>query len=495
MAFPEWVEKQKKRGFEIKEIRGNYYMYERKSAWDPKRKKAKKVTGAYVGKVTPEGVVPKKTRIEAGSPVFSVEFGATAFPAGLSADLLDGLRERFEDDVAERLWAIAALRLVSPCPFKRIAHRYESSWISRILPDLALSQASITRLLDAVGNDRRACAAFMRDTTEPATHILIDGTGTVSRSEKIARALPGHFRAHGYIPQINQIYVVSVSDGESSPAFYRNVAGNVPDVTAFALTVRDAGIENAVVVADAGFASKDNFAMLADEGLDFIVPLKRNTAEIDLRGIDYESIFNYHHRAISAHSEIKDGHRICVFRDEKLRADEMADFVGRGEKANAVAEKKNSFEPSKDIRDVAAQTKAKTASFGTIVLRTSLTENDTRTIYETYKVRWEIEQLFDTMRNTVGQDVSFMRDDPGFEAWTFINHVTLMMACRVLALIRKHDMCKDWSLAGVLDHLSRVHAVQVANEWTLAEVVGKTKKMMADLSIKPDLKSNLIPKR
>ncbi|MDR1495919.1 MAG: transposase [Clostridiales Family XIII bacterium] len=487
--------KQKRQGFEIKKIRGNYYMYERKSVWDPMRKKAKKVTGAYVGKVTPEGVVPKRMRIDAGAPVLSVEFGAAAFLAGLSSDLLDDLRERFEDGVAERVWASAMLRLVSPCPFKRIAHRYETSWLSHALPGLALSPSSITRLLDVVGNDRRACAAFMRDTMESAPYVLIDGTGTISQSERMARALPGHSNAHGYIPQVNQIYVVSVADGGSAPAFYRNVTGNVPDVTALALTVRDAGIENAVVVADAGFASGDNFAMLADAGLDCVVPLKRNTSEIDLAQTDYETVFNYHHRAISAHSESKEGYRICVFRDEKLRADEMADFVGRGEKANAEAEKRKSIGSGKNLRDVAAETRMKTASFGTIILRTSLVEADTRKIYETYKVRWEIEQLFDTMRNTVGQDASFMRDDPGFEAWTFINHVTLLMACRVLAVIRGHDMLKDWSLAGVLDHLSRVHAVQVANEWTLAEVVGKTRKLMSDLSIKLDIKSTLIPKR
>jgi hypothetical protein len=492
MAFPEWVEKQKKRGFEIKKVGNGYYMYERKSKWDPERKKAKKVTGQYVGKVTPDGIVPPKKRADA--PVFSVEFGATAFLSTTAGDLLDALCERFDDDIAQRVWAMAALRLMSPCPFKRIDHRYETSWMSRILPGLALSPASITHLLDRVGHDRNACAAFMRDTLSPARYLLIDGTGTVSKSEGMDRALPGHSGKHGYIPQINQVYVLSVSDGGSAPAFYRNVAGNVPDVTAFSLTVKDAGIENATVVADAGFASKDNFEMLAQTDLDCVIPLKRNTSETDIDAVEYEKIFNYHHRPIMAHSELKDGYRICVFRDEKLRSDELADFVGRGEKANAVASQKKNFDPQKDLRDVTAAAKSKISSFGTIILRTSLMDADVQNIYETYKIRWEIEQLFDTMRNTVGQDTSFMRDDPGFEAWTFINHVTLVMACRILAKIRELNMGKDWSLAGVTDHLSRVHAVRVAGDWCIAEVVGKTKKMLDDLSITLDLNADMLPK-
>lgn len=494
MSLPEWVQKQKKKGFEIKKIHGNYYMYELKSAWDPKRKKAKKVTGEYIGKVTPDGVVPKKKRVSSTAPVFSVEFGATAFLAGLSGDILEALRGHFDEGTAQRVYATSILRLISPCPFRRIEHRYESSWMSRILPKLALSPASITGLLDVVGGNRRACAAFMRDTMEPAQYILIDGTGTISRSEKLERALPGHSKRNGYTPQVNQVYVVSVAGRGIAPAFYRNVAGNVPDVTAFNLTVHDAGIKNAVIVADAGFASRDNFEMLLDSELNYIVPLKRNSSEVKLPCIEYDTMFNYHHRPILAHSEVKDGYRVCVFRDEKLRSDEMADAIGRVEKLNATAEAKRTFNPDTDLRDAAVETKAKIASFGTIILRTSLMEEDMKKIYETYKIRWEIEQLFDTLRNTISQDASFMQDDSGFEAWTFINHVTLMIACRVLAVIRAKKMSKDWSLAGVLDHLSRVHAVQVADEWMLAEVVGKTKKMCRDLAINLDLNTSILPK-
>jgi hypothetical protein len=67
------------------------------------------------------------------------------------------------------------------------------------------------------------------------------------------------------------------------------------------------------------------------------------------------------------------------------------------------------------------------------------------------------------------------------------------MACRTLALIRSQGKSKQWSLAGVMDHLSKVHCVQIANEWRLAEVVGKTKKMLAELGIELNLSKNLLP--
>jgi hypothetical protein len=488
MAFPEWVEKQKKRGQEIKKINGKYYVYERKSRWDPQQKKSKKKTGEYLGRLTQDGFVPKRARLDTSSPILSMEYGASRFLAGLTGDLLEMLRSRFGDDTAERVYASAMMKIISPCPFRRVGGRYETSFMSWMLPGLALSPASMTGLLDRVGRDRRACAEFMRDAMEPAPYVLIDGTGTQSSSGGTCMAMPGHSNRHGFLPQVNQVYVLSAGGGGGMPAFYRNVAGNIPDVTAFELTVEDAGVEGVTVIADAGFASGANFDMMAESGLSYIVPLKRNTSEVDLGAVGYDTVFTYHHRAISAHAEEKDGYRVCVFRDEKLRADEMADFVGRGEKANAAAEEKKGFDPGKDLRDIPAETGAKNSSFGTIILRTSLMETPPQEVYGMYKLRWEIEQLFDTMRNSLDADTSSMQDDEGFEAWSFVNHVMLIAACRILAIVREKNLAKQYSLSGIMDALSRVHMVQIASQWKMAETTKKTKKMLNDLviDIEPD---------
>jgi hypothetical protein len=493
MPFPSWVEKQKKQGQEIKKINGQYYVYERTSKWDPARKKAKKVTGEYLGKLTQDGLVPKKKRIDVSAPVRSIEYGASRFLAETAGDLLITLGKHFDKGTAERIWAAAMLKLISPCPFRRLVNRCETSFMSLLLPGLAMSPASMTSLLGRVGRNRAACAAFMREAMESSPYILIDGTGMRSSSDGMDMAMPGHSKRHGFLPQVNQLYVLSVSSSGGMPAFYRNVAGNIPDVTAFELTIEDAGIEGVTVVADAGFASGPNFDMLLDSKLSYIVPLKRNTSEICLSAFSYEGAFTYHHRAISSHAESREGYRICVFRDEKLRADEMADFIGRGEKANAAALKKRGFDPQKDLRDVPGDTAAKLASFGTIILRTSLMETPPQDMYGTYKLRWEIEQLFDTMRNACDADTSSMQDDEGFEAWSFINHVTLIAACRVLALARKQKLSKEYSLSGIMDFLSRIHMVLVAGEWKIAETTKKTREMIANLGIDLEMgKKNLL---
>ena len=59
MAHPDWVLKHKMKNTEIRLIKGKYYLYERYSKYCPKTKKARKVTGKYLGTITESGFKPK----------------------------------------------------------------------------------------------------------------------------------------------------------------------------------------------------------------------------------------------------------------------------------------------------------------------------------------------------------------------------------------------------------------------------------------------------
>ena len=60
--FPKWVLKYKKKGVELRKIRGLYYMYEVSSSWDKELKRPKKKTGVYLGRITEEkGFIAKKS--------------------------------------------------------------------------------------------------------------------------------------------------------------------------------------------------------------------------------------------------------------------------------------------------------------------------------------------------------------------------------------------------------------------------------------------------
>ena len=62
MTYPEWVEKYRAAGKEIKQIHGRYYLYERKTVWDKDKKQPKKISGVYLGRITENGLLPPKKR-------------------------------------------------------------------------------------------------------------------------------------------------------------------------------------------------------------------------------------------------------------------------------------------------------------------------------------------------------------------------------------------------------------------------------------------------
>jgi transposase len=491
--LPDWVQKHRKAGYEIKHIGNGYYMYKLKSKWSPQKKKAVKASGEYIGAVTPNGVVPKRGAGIDAKTYCDYEFGATYFLHCIAGDLIGALGRHFGDATAKEIWAAAALRLAARCPFRAVQAKYEKSWLSRLLPGLPLSRSNMTNILQRVGNDRAACAGFMRETMVAGPYMIVDGTRITSQSEGITKAAPGHSHNPSHMPQVNKIYVMS-SDGEyGHPAFYRNVDGNTPDVSAMILTMEDAGIRKAIVLGDAGFGSDGNYKSMSDpqKELDYIIPLRRNTSEIEpgephgdeyLKTVRYENVFSYHGRAIDAHSETKSGYRVCVFRDAKMAAKEKGDFFTRKEKANATARTKKDFTPDKLI-DIPQETAKADWKFGIIPVRTSLADFTPQQIYETYKIRWQIEELFNVMKNICEQDTSFMQNNAGFEAWSFIAHVMLMMACRVLARIRDNEMEKDWSLAVLLSAFSDIRVGLIGNKFVLNETTKKIRDVFSALGV------------
>jgi len=55
--MPDWVLKHRKKGTQVTRMGNNYYLYKVKSVWDPSKKRAKKITEKYLGKITPEGLI------------------------------------------------------------------------------------------------------------------------------------------------------------------------------------------------------------------------------------------------------------------------------------------------------------------------------------------------------------------------------------------------------------------------------------------------------
>ena len=98
--LPDWVTKQKGKGTEVRKKNDNYYLYKIRSVWDPEKKRAKKITERYLGKITPEGLMkPKHEKIlETLSEISVKEFGAAHWVTMLSLDIIKHLKRYYPEE-------------------------------------------------------------------------------------------------------------------------------------------------------------------------------------------------------------------------------------------------------------------------------------------------------------------------------------------------------------------------------------------------------------
>ena len=110
-----------------------------------------------------------------------------------------------------------------------------------------------------------------------------------------------------------------------------------------------------------------------------------------------------------------------TFRNDFLKADEEKDFLGR----NADV-KESDFAKARE-------------KMGSISVITNLRVSG-EIVYDMLKSRTEIEQAYDTFKNTIHADRSYMRDDQQLQGWMFVNFMAVMMHYRIYAMLKSKDM-------------------------------------------------------
>ena len=485
MAYPDWVSKHRLQGCEVKCINGNYYLYRLKSRWDPGKGKPVKVSGEYLGAITKSGFVPKKASNNASVVYVVKEYGASAYLMSISTDVRKILEDKFDARTADSIYVAALLRVMGEPSFKRLEHAYQTSYVSEVIPALDLAGREITALLEFIGRRRDLITETMKELSCCAMNIIVDGSRITSFSKQMMLPQIGHSSGSDWDPQINLVYVFEREE-LPQPVFYRCVQGNIPDVSAMKLTIesmeRDAHF---TVVADTGFASGINYGLFDQYGMEYIVPLKRNTAEVTIQELsnraNFTAAFTYNKRPVTAYMVERDGYRILTFRDEEMRLHEMSDFISRLEKVNqAIRESKNKNNETE--ADIGLEALKSDPRFGVIIMRTN-TKFSPKEVYETYKMREGIEQCFDTLKNTLSQDHSYMHNDTSFEAWCFINHIALILTYRVLNAIKRAGLTNVYSLWDIMAYLSRIQKVKIGPVWKMAEYTDKAKKVCEKLNL------------
>jgi transposase len=467
MELPDWVLKHKSKGTEVRNLKGRYYLYSVHSVREAGGARPRKVTDKYLGRITEEGVIkPRHERIlDEGFTV--KEYGASAFVLEECINLLSAVKSEFPKEWRE-VFSFSVMRLIHNSPIKNLQHHYLSSFLPETLGEAHLSPKAASRLLHSLGRDRERIVRLLKLFVVGSKMAVIDLTHILTDSEGLPSAAPGYNSSREYGPQIKMILVHSLD--LSTPVFYRFVPGSISDVSTISLTVAEAGINRAVLIGDKGFHSRRNVEFLEEEGLDYVLPLKRNSREIDYGPVEsgdkkeFQGYFIHQRRPIWYYERMHENRRVVTFLDETLKSEEARDYMLRIEKEEACLE---------DYYE-------KQHSMGTLSVITNH-ESSAKESFALLKGRMEIESVIDTFKNTLQADRTYMRDDESMEGWLFINFLALQMHYQIYNKLREENLLAKYSPKDVLMHLARLHKIKIQEEWRTSETPRKTKEIIQKL--------------
>lgn len=485
--YPTWVLQHKVKGTEIRTIKGRYYLYQVKSFWDKESKRSKKVTEAFLGRITELGLIKgKKTKKIISVPLSSSycvqEYGIVRFLYDDNIDVLNVLKEHF-GQFYESIFVAAINRFAHHSPLKNMEHCHMQSYSKDLFPNAQMNDKSLSQLLLTIGRQRDLSTKVMQHFIQGRHFLLMDATQVLSMSPTLESAQIGYNASGGYDPHVNLMYLFSTD--AQLPVFYRLVPGNIREVSAMALTIKESQVKNAVIVADKGFYSKENIDQLDDEKLQYIIPLKRSSKLINYTPMEtkgrkgFSNFLRYNERIVwYFNTQINDNQRVILFLDEDLHRNEQKDYLARVEKnLDQKPEKKNKTYTLESYHLKAQQ-------IGTIALLTNLDPKNTpQQIYEFYKCRAAIEVLFDTYKNILFADVTYTRSNEALEGWLFINHIALIFYYRLYKRLMQHDLLKKYSPKDILMHLNTIKRVKINQKWVIAEIPTKSKTILEKLEI------------
>ena len=290
------------------------------------------------------------------------------------------------------------------------------------------------------------------------------------------------------------------------PAYYKRYSGGTADAGAFADLVSEAGLTGAdcLAVADKGFASEGDFALLTELGLPYVVPLRRGNrftrGRIPSGPAGWDDAFVHDGRGISCMTLPQEGLDIHVYLDTEPCHHEFSDACARVEGANdaraarreAGARRRSRGSGRLSDEQLAALAPIDVADalgdrseMGTVTIRTDRTDLSARAVYEVYRQRQAVEHLFKTYGDTLGMDATWMRSDEATEGLLFLNHLSATIATAILEAIAAAGHSRDVSYRDCVQMLRKVRACRTPDGWRAVPVQRKVGALCEKLGVDP----------
>ncbi len=469
MAFPDWVERHRKPGVELRRQRGKYYAYRVTSKYDAKIKRSRKVTLEYLGAVTEKGLQKPRHkrpprlggRYDAGNVVFLDPF---------VAPLRRVVEASFPEDWQDLL-AAAVLKLLYLEPGSRLQLRYDTSLAKRRWPEARLDEKSLPDLLRRVGFQWAAQRDVFRALARDEQHMAIDLSHVFSDSENIPWLEFGHNGDDVWRPQLQVLLCWGTTTHR--PGFLQLLLGATHSAQVIATAVKEAPIQDLVAVVDTGFYSPDNVKAFEGADVHYVMALKRDLPFLRLRPhTEYQERFLFRGKTQWWRRDAWQGRTLYHFLDKAILAEEENAWMRRIEQAHD-AEVKEKLE---------AAYRARYPSLGTLSVLTD-TGLSAAEAYAMIKERREVEYAYDALQNELRADVTWMRSKEGMIGYHFILFLSLHLYSQVLDHLKRKRLLSTYSVRDVLTYLSKVDVVEVNGQLHALPVTRQTQNVIDRLEV------------
>ncbi len=487
MYLPKWAQAFKEPRTEIKLIKGVYYKYEVRYQYNKEKKRTDKITVRLLGKITESGgFIPsgkdliRQKVTELPKTIDIKTFGLYHLFSILLSDEIKSLKALLKEGIAETLLSFAMMRWAYQSPIKRAANYHTHDFCSEYWSKDAISDKQISGALKFVGENREALISWMKAqfTVSATAHnkfVMMDSTHVSSVSELLGINAKGYNPNHDFDKQIRLMYLFSAEFKQ--PIYYRLINGNITDIKSMSLCVKEMNVQDVVFIADKGFYSKNNIDQLQENKLHYIIPLHRNNKLINFSPLlkaDFKkkikNYFAYQNRIIWYYQYQKQKKSFITFLDEKLKVKEESDYLLR------VKSHPEQYSDEKFYD--------KLHGFGTLTIVYDVENNDTpQQLYEAYRQRNEIETMFDSYKNFLDADKTYMQDRYVLEGWLMANFIAMIAYYKLFSRLKQTNLLSKYAPKDIIELSKSIYQLKIQGVWHRSEITLKTQKLFKKINI------------
>jgi transposase len=264
---------------------GIQYVYESESYWDKNKKqsryKPRKLIG-HIDKATGELVPNRAMKVSRANPLSQRLFcGTTHLLENLSQQigLTDDLTNAFPDS-SKAILSVSQFLLSEGSSTMARFTRWSRTHAHPLKQEM--SSQRLSELFESVSQDRLEAFSRARIQRAGDEYWFYDTTSISSYSEYIESVRWGKNKDHVPLPQLN---IAAVMDaGSKLPVYFKNIAGNINDVSTIRSLLADAGQLGAGrmrLCLDRGFYSRSNINALMREHMKFLIGLKTSYSYVN----------------------------------------------------------------------------------------------------------------------------------------------------------------------------------------------------------------------